>query len=171
MAKGQILVTQSNYKAAAEELTRALAIDGSNLPILELRAALYEQLGEKAKALADVEKILQIKPGQPNMMRMRAILLADLGKYDAAVEELQDLHKANPKDSLTMLQLGMLYTSMKKYDKAIEVYTAILADHPDDVDAMRGRADALLELGPPRQCRGGLRAGLEAPGPRRRHPQ
>jgi len=147
LAKGQILVTQSNYKAAAEELTRALAIDGSNLPILELRAALYEQLGEKAKALADIEKILQIKPGQPNPMRMRAILLADLGKYAAAVEELENLHKANPKDSLTMLQLGMLYTSMKKYDKAIEVHTAILADHPDDVDAMRGRADALLNLG------------------------
>ena len=138
---------KSNYKAAAEELTRALAIDGSSLPILELRAALYEQLGEKAKALADVEKILEIKPGQPNIMRMRAVLLADLGKYDAAVEELQNLHKANPKDSLTMLQLGMLYTSMKKYDKAIEVFTAILADHPDDVDAMRGRADALLNLG------------------------
>ena len=90
VAKGQILVTQSNFKAAAEELTRALAIEGSNQPILELRAALYEQLGEKAKALADVEKILKIKPGQPNVMRMRAVLLADLGKYDAAVEELQE---------------------------------------------------------------------------------
>ena len=86
MTKGQILVAQSNFKAAAEELTRALAIDGSSLPILELRAAIYEQLGEKAKALADVEKILQIKPGQPNLIRMRAILLADLGKYDAAIE-------------------------------------------------------------------------------------
>ncbi len=49
VAKGRILVAQSNYKAAADELTRALAIDGSNLPILDLRAALYEQLGEKAK--------------------------------------------------------------------------------------------------------------------------
>ncbi len=147
LAKGQIFVEQSNYKAAAEELTRALAIDGSNRPILELRAALYEQLGEKAKALADVEKILELKPGQSNLMRMRAILLADLGKYDAAVEELQKLHKASPKDSLTMLQLGMVYSGMKKYDKAIEVFTAILTDHPDDVDAMRGRADALLNLG------------------------
>ncbi|MEI8374295.1 MAG: tetratricopeptide repeat protein [Planctomycetota bacterium] len=147
LAKGQILVTQSNYQAAAEELTRALAIDGSSQPILELRAALYEQLGEKAKALADVEKILQIKPGQSNYMRLRAILLADQGKFDDAVEVLQNLHKANPKDSLTMLQLGMLYTSMKKYDKSIEIHTAILADRPDDVDAMRGRADALLNLG------------------------
>ncbi|MGO9113922.1 MAG: tetratricopeptide repeat protein [Thermoguttaceae bacterium] len=147
LAKGEILVTQSNYKAAADELTRALAIDGSNLPILDLRARLYEQLGEKTKALADVDKILKTKPGDPNTMRLRALLLAGLGKPDAAIEELQNLHKANPKDSLTMLQLGMVYMTAKKYDKAIEVFTAILVDHPDEVEAMRGRADALLNSG------------------------
>ena len=147
LAKGQILVAQSNYKAAAEELTRALAIDDKNLPILELRAALYEQLHEKAKALANVEKILELKPGQPNLMPTRAVLLADLGKFDAAVEELQNLHKASPKDSLTLLQLGTLYTAMKKYDKAVEVFTTIVTDHPDDVDAIRGRGDALLNQG------------------------
>ena len=105
------------------------------------------QLGEKAKALADVEKILKIKPDQPKMQRMRAVLLADLGKSDAAIEELQNLHKANPQDSATMLVLGMIYMSVKKYDKAIEVYSGILADHPDDVEAMRGRADSRLNSG------------------------
>ncbi len=80
-------------------------------------------------------------------MRRRAVLLAELGKFDRAIEELQNMHKANPKDSLTLLQLGMLYMSRKKYDKAVENFTTILADHPDDVDAMRGRADAMLNLG------------------------
>ena len=108
---------QSNYKAAAEELTRALAIDDSNLPVLELRAALYEQLGEKAKFLADVEKTLQIR------------------------------HKANPKDSLTLLQMGMFYMNKKQYDKASDIFSTILADHPDDVEAIRGRADARLNSG------------------------
>ncbi len=145
--KAKILIKQLNYKAAAEELTRALAVNGSNQPILELRAELYVQLGEKAKALADVEKILKIKPDQPKMQRMRAVLLADLGKSDAAIEELQNLHKANPQDSATMLVLGMIYMSVKKYDKAIEVYSGILADHPDDVEAMRGRADSRLNSG------------------------
>ncbi len=145
--KGQILVTQMKYKAAAEELTRALAIDGSNLPILELRAALFEQVGEKAKALADVDKVLKIKPNQPNVMRMRATLLASMGKNDAAVEELQSLHKANPKDWQTLLDLGKLYIGMKDYNKAIEIFTSILVDHPDEVEAMRGRADALLNSG------------------------
>ena len=56
VAKGRVFIRQANYKAAAEELTRALTIDASNLPILELRAELYKQLGEKAKLLADVEK-------------------------------------------------------------------------------------------------------------------
>ena len=157
VAKGQIFVEQartaeaaaakSAYKSAAEELSRALAIDGSSLPILELRAALYEQLGEKEKALADVEKILRIKPDQPSMMRMRAVLLSELGKNDAAVEELQNLHKANPKDSTTLLLIGSLYTTMKKYDKAAEAFTEVLADHPDDVEAMRGRGDARLNAG------------------------
>ena len=46
-----------------------------------------------------------------------------------------------------MLQMGMLFMSMKKYDKAIEIYTAILADRPDEVDAIRGRADVQLNSG------------------------
>ena len=46
-----------------------------------------------------------------------------------------------------MLLMGMVYMNMKKYDQAIEVYTSILADHPDEVEAMRGRADARLNSG------------------------
>ncbi len=150
LAKGRIYVAQTNYKAATEELTRALAVNGSNVPILELRAALYEQLGEKVKLLADVEKLLELKHGQPdltNLYRMRAILLAELGNYAAAVEQLQTLHKTNPKDAQIMLHLGMVYTVMKKYEKAADVFTAILAEHPDEVEAMRGRGDALLNQG------------------------
>ena len=128
-------------------------------------AALYEHLGEQAKALANVEKILQIKPGQPNVMRMRAGLLINLGKFAAAIEELQNLHKLSPGDSLTMLQMGMLYTAMKQCDKAIEVFTAILKDHPDDVEAMRGRADAFLNSGRRARRRLGLPTGRQAPAP------
>ena len=104
-------------------------------------------MGETAKALADVDKYLKIKPQQSAVMLTRAALLAKLGKHDAAIEELQDVQKANPKGLPTLLELGALYTSMKQYDKAIEVFTAILVDHPDEVEAMRGRGDALLNSG------------------------
>ena len=145
--KAQLQLAQANYQAAAEELSRALAIEGSRLTLLELRAALYQQLGQKAKALADLTKILELKPHQPNVMRSRALLLAESGQYDAAVNELEELHKLNPLDSLTLLQIGRLYLVMKKYDKAVNVFTDVLTDHPDDTDAMGGRADAYLNLG------------------------
>ena len=147
VAEAQIYVAQSDYKAAAEALTRALAINGSNLGALELRAAVYEQLGEKAKALADIDKMLELKPQDLNLTRLRAALLADMGKYEQALNELQKLHKVNPKDSLTTLQIGMVYTTMKQYDKAIAAFDEVLARNPDDFAAIRGRADALLNMG------------------------
>ena len=117
------------------------------------RAALYEQLGEKAKALADVEKILRIKPDQPNVMRLRAGLLGEMGKYDAAVEELQKLHKVNPRDSTTLLQLGMLYTSMKKYDKADGRLHLGLGGPPRRRGGHARPGRRPLERRPPRRCR------------------
>ena len=68
-------------------------------------------------------------------------------KFDKAVEELEAMHKANPKDSLTTLQLGMMYTTVKQYAKAIASYDEVLERSPDDVGALRGRGDALLNLG------------------------
>ena len=91
--------------------------------------------------------MLEIKPGDTTLMRLRAVLLADLKKFDAAAEELQKLHKANPKDLLTTLQLGMLYNTMKQYDKSLAAYDDVLSQRPDDVAALRGRGDTLLNVG------------------------
>ena len=112
-----------------------------------LRAAIYDQTGEKDKALADVDKMLEIKPGSPELARSRAGLLADLHKFDKACEELLKLHKANPQDSLTTLQLGMVYESAKQYDKALAAFDEVLVRNADDFSAIRGRADALLNTG------------------------
>ncbi len=57
------------------------------------------------------------------------------------------MRKANPKDALTSLQLGMVYETMKQYEKALTSFDEVLARNPDDLAALRGRADALLNLG------------------------
>ena len=146
-AKAEIYNTQSNHKAAVEELTRALAVDRSNLALLGRRADAYERLGDKTKALADIDRMLELKSSDPEILRARAALLADMGKFAEAAEVLQKIHKANPNDALTTLQIAMLYTTMKQYEKAIAAYDEVLTRSPDEVEAIRGRGDALLNLG------------------------
>ncbi len=72
-------------------------------------------------------------------------------KFDKAIEELLKLHQAVPKDAPTTLQLGMVYESDKQYDKAMTAFDEVLAERPEDpvliLGAIRGRADALLNLG------------------------
>ena len=147
MTEARIYLDQGDHKAALDALNRAIAAEPANLAPILLRAAVYQAMGDKAKALADVDKILQMKPRLPAAMRERAILLTDLGKFDEAVAQLEKLRDAGPKDPMTLLQLGMLYTAQKNCQKAIEAFSALLADHPDEWMAYRGRADACLNLG------------------------
>jgi tetratricopeptide (TPR) repeat protein len=147
ITEAQIYLRQSNFKAALEEMNRAVLLDANNLNLLLLRSAVYQQSGEKTKALADIDRVLALKPRIPGVMRDRALLLADLGKLDEALAQLQQLRAANPKDTLALLQLGMLHTSAKHYDQAVEAFSTVIAEHPDEWMAYRGRADAQLNLG------------------------
>ncbi len=147
ITEAQIYLRQSNFKAALEELNRAVVLDANNVNLLLLRAAVYQQSGEKTKALADIDRVLALKPRMPGVMRDRALLLADLGKPEEAVAQLQQLHAAQPKDSETLVQLGLLYSIAKHYRRAVEAFSTVIAEHPDQWTAYRGRADAQLNLG------------------------
>jgi len=130
-----------------EDLNKAIAINPGNLTVLMLRASVYQEKGEKEKAMADIDQALAIKPDLPMVVRTRALLLAEDKRYDEAIGELEKLRKLDPKDQLTTLQLGMLYSVHKKSAKAIELFNAVLAESPEEWRALEGRADSYLNLG------------------------
>jgi tetratricopeptide (TPR) repeat protein len=130
-----------------QDLNQALQIDPQNVVVLLLRAGVYQEKGEKDKALADVDHALQLRPNLPIALRTRALLLAQDERLADAAQALEKLHEVAPKDILTLVQLSALYGAQRQFDKAIHVYDLWIAQRPDDWRAFRGRADAYLNLG------------------------
>ena len=52
-------------------------MDPDNVAVLLMRASVYQEKGDKDKALADVDQALKLKPELPLAIRTRAVLLAD----------------------------------------------------------------------------------------------
>jgi tetratricopeptide (TPR) repeat protein len=116
-----------------------------NVPLL--RAGVYQEMGQKDKALAEIDRALKLKPKFAPAIRARAMLLAGEGKIPEAIAEMERFHKQHPKDRLSLLQLAMLYAAQNELAEAIRSYTEVLVDDADNFLALRGRGDSLLGVG------------------------
>ena len=143
----QIHVQQKNMDAALRDLNLAHSRQPKNVVVLLLRANLYHELDKPEKALADVDKAIELRPDFDRARRLRAMLLVKAGKLDQVIAELEKLRERTPKDIEVQAQLAMLYTAKKQPSKAAKIFTAILAQKPDNVAAMSGRANAMLGMG------------------------
>lgn len=138
---------QSNFKAALDAVAKALELEPDHHDALLMRARVHQQMKQTDKAMADVDRVLELDPGNVRAMRLRTLLLAQSGKLDQMVRQLEELVQLSPEDIEVQLDLANYYATDRKPQKAIEAYTAILAKHPDNWLALRGRADTYLTSG------------------------
>jgi len=133
--------------AAVALLTEALRKEPSNVEVLLRRADYYAEMDEKGKARADLERTLELRPGLPPALRMRALLAAGEGQWGDAIADLKELLQDDPDDVEVRLQLGMLYSGADRHQDALETFAKLIAEDPKSWMALRGRGDALLNVG------------------------
>ena len=138
---------KTDYPAALADLEEAARVDPGNVAVLLLRASVYDEMKERDKALADIDRVLKLVPGLTEAMRLRAVILAGNGRFAEAITQLEKLQMAEPDDVDVAVQLGMFYTASQKPRKAVQLFDKILAKTPDNLHALRSRADALLSIG------------------------
>jgi YaiO family outer membrane protein len=96
--------------------------------------------------------------------RAQAEQLARAGSHAAALERFQALAAANPDDVDARVWIGRLHAWMGHPDRAVGVYESIIATHPQNLDALIGLGDALLQTGRLREAGEVLnRAEAQAP--------
>ena len=147
LIEARVHAVRSNMDGALDCLNRALKLQPNNTAVLLLRASLYSEIGKPKEAMADVDKVLELKPDDEKARQYRAMLLAKAGKLKDVVTELESILEAKPDDIQVQMQLGMLYTMLHKPKKAITVFSKVLDEEPGNVDALLGRASALLTIG------------------------
>jgi tetratricopeptide (TPR) repeat protein len=114
---------------------------------LLLRAQVHQQAGDAKAARADLDEALKDTPGWAPALELRAILSANDNDYSQAIEDFKQLQKVAPKSPELLGQLAMLYEANKQPRKAVAAYNDVLAVDSENFMALRGRADAYLNIG------------------------
>lgn len=90
---------------------KAAKCDQQNHEAHFVHATILEKLGEMEKALLEVNKVLELRPGHPNCRYLKAGILVSLGRLGEAAEIYRSLHKDYPDRVLTYVQ----YAQTGKY--------------------------------------------------------
>jgi len=142
------MLPEGDAKRAAEAVDKTIELLADDpeqrARALVLRAGIED---DPAKQLADLDLAHQIAPDNTAVMLLRAGIYHELDQPDKAIAELEELRRLKPKNPLVLMQLGMAYSVEKKSQQAIEAYSAMLVEAPDAWPALRGRGDAMLNLG------------------------
>lgn len=103
--------------------------------------------GRVQRALNNVEKALELAPGDGDAWLFKGAVLSRLGRYGEAREALSKGLGLKPaRSALGWVWLGDLYEEVKLYPEAIEAYREALRLSPED-QAVRGRLGVVLKDG------------------------
>ncbi|HEY2826434.1 MAG TPA: tetratricopeptide repeat protein [Pirellulales bacterium] len=149
--RARVYAADKKTKEALDDIEHAIKTEPDNSqnvgPALLLRAQVHQQAGDAKAARADLDEALKGTPGWAPALEFRAILSAGDSDYSQAIDDLKELLKVAPKSLELLNQLGMLYEANKQPRKAIAKYSDVLAIDSENFMALRGRADAYLNIG------------------------
>lgn len=145
--RAQVRTIQEKLDEAIQDLDEAAKLDPDDLGLVLMRARLHHAAGNETRAQEDVERVIKTRPDVLPAVELRSAILAAMGKYAEAVKDVQELLKKDPENVLLKLQLAIYLNAGEQSRKAIEVFDEVLKADPQNGIALRGRADAYLNVG------------------------
>jgi tetratricopeptide (TPR) repeat protein len=106
------------------------------------RAIAFDNGGQNAKALAELDSVIARDPHRGRAFRARGEIFRVAGKYDAAFAALNTAIKIDPDNAYGFESRGNTFNNTKKYDRAIEDYNEALRLKPDFAQAFSDRGAA-----------------------------
>jgi tetratricopeptide (TPR) repeat protein len=145
--RGELYRQKGDLQKAIEQLSKALELSPENITALLLRAGIYFEQKQTDKAIADIDKAIEIQPTLAHPHLMKVEILAATNQLDKAIGHLERLQKTFPGNDQVLERLGAFYLMANRPRKAIEIADQILTKEPDNVGALRLRADGYLNIG------------------------
>lgn len=96
LARAELQFALKRFEPARADLTAALAINAELQSAYVKRAEASLRNGEPANGVPDVEKALELKPGDPKALEVRAIIRDMLGQKEQALADYQAVLAADP---------------------------------------------------------------------------
>jgi len=159
LSVGMNLLARGAYSDALSHFHAAVDADPGNYMSFYKRATVYMALSRPRPALADLDKIIQLKPDFVKARAMRGGVLLKMGRLDEAHIDLENVLRKEPENEEVNRQYSMIntlkdmledvqdYMGWSNFEPAIESLTAILEHIPWDPSLRETRAEAYLGLG------------------------
>lgn len=168
----RVHAAQENYDEVYKAVDKALEIDDENLEVLLFRANIFLMQDKHDEAMDDVKKMLSFAPNNVQVIYTRSFVNLDKEEYDKAIADLRLIYENFKMSYLRNEQIapilnrytndmGMFHTIAKRSREAIDYYEEVLDRDQDNKRALRGRADAYLNLGEHADAIRDYKRGLE----------
>ena len=137
----------SNPAGASVTYTQLLDLGIADAELFILRADCYRKTGETDKALADIEKYLEIYPENKAALSLAGKVEALSGDNLKALEYFSKNLKLHPNDPECYIDRANSYFVSKSWDWAIKDYSMSLDLKPGNSDVWLNKGIALLNSG------------------------
>jgi len=111
------------------------------------RGVAFAELGQREKALEDIDQAILLAPAGADGYRERGILFGEMGQYDRAVTDLSQAIILDPSDASSYNNRGIALEYLGQLDRSLADYDKAIALHPGDSSFYRNRGIALGKAG------------------------
>jgi tetratricopeptide (TPR) repeat protein len=138
--------SDSVLKLAIQQYEIIVRLDPKSVDDHIMLGRLYHADNQLKKGQEEEKTALQLAPDSEEAVATLAMFYSEEGDAAKAAETLSSIPEANRSAKL-YLMLGGTYDQQKDYKKSIDAYQHAIALDRDNLDAIRGLADALLNDG------------------------
>lgn len=149
---GDLLRYDSQFAAAAEAYTKALALAGGDRPgdwrFYYVRGIALERDGRWQEAQPDFLKALDLNPDQPQVLNYLGYTWVDHGvNLDRALDMIQRAVQAQPTDGYIVDSLGWAFYKLGRIEEAVQVLEQAVQLRPNDPEINDHLGDAYWKAG------------------------
>jgi type IV pilus biogenesis/stability protein PilW len=98
-------------------------------------AVSYQRRGEKAKAMEEYRKVIEVDPINVEAHNNLGVIYKDMGKLSQATEEFQTVLSLDPQQAKAHINLGVIFYLQGNLAKAIEEFRGVLDANPNNREA------------------------------------
>ncbi|MBI5209137.1 MAG: tetratricopeptide repeat protein [Elusimicrobia bacterium] len=131
-----VRLKRREYLKAIESLTQALALRGPPGRILQMRAEVYSQIGNKTLAMADMQVVLERDTGNASVYDSLGSVKLRLHDYESAIADLTRALEIDGTMANALLHRALAKAGMGQTKAALKDFQKALDLKPTDEDAL-----------------------------------
>jgi tetratricopeptide (TPR) repeat protein len=143
---GKVYIAQKDFQRAIAEYDALIAADPSS-ENYTMRGGAYEEMGDSAKALADLSEAIRLKPDNTWAFAVRYRVYDKLHDYQKEIADLKELVRLLPDERTYYTSLSQAYDSAGDRDRAISILDQLIHRWPEQTFSYKVRSNFYSSAG------------------------